>query len=347
MDDRIQQLRTEGRLEEAMTELLRQVGDGNRAAYRRHVLGSRCLLLDWARIARGRPFDRARFDVLRGQAGKSAALIAPRLAVLEAIFKGDSDIEQGLDSAVRQYEALGEYSAQKFIKLANDRLATDGRQPAFVARLPTGAQATLQALARTFGWLHPSLLLVGETWAYVWGTPDSLPAEHCVSTWGLLADLADHLPDGFVAQLLMESVPGGCGAFYPHPLSSAYLRTAASFQQSLQNAWYAVIAREQTPCTVDVRWSLRLIERESKLPLDACIRHRSMEAALACALRAVLTGEPLDQHTAITAKFALTGDEVPTDGLALNVRGSHRPQTAGRPAPRPGAGGAPEAGTNP
>ncbi len=317
MQDKIQDLRRIGDFDGALRELLQSIERGEREAYLRHVLGRRCLLLDWARSNKGAGFDPRRFDLLCGVGGVSKELILPRIDVLDAICGNHDDEEQILgllQRAVTVYEVLWQYVKKPFVADVEARLAAQEAEPAFMARLNSESRPRMRRLADQFGWLHPGLLLVGETWAYVWNNAEDLPWDYHVGTWGLLAK-ADHpSPDGVVAQLTLERVPGRCGALYPHPLSGGYLRTDRSFQDALQNAWWAVIGRERAPPEFDVRWSLSVEDLARKLPLDVTVTRRSMEAALACALKAVLAGEPLDQQTAVTAIFKAPG----TDDLSLD-----------------------------
>lgn len=197
-----------------------------------------------------------------------------------------------LQGAVRAYEAIWQYVKKPFVADVEARLAAQEAEPAFMARLNPESRLRMRRLAAQseFGWLHPGLLLVGETWAYVWNKAEDLPWDYRVETWGLLAKVDHTSPDGVVARLTLEREPGRCGAFYPHPLSGGYLPTDRSFQDALQNAWWAVIGRDPAPFEFDVRWSLSVEDRSKKLPLDVDVKHRSMEAALACALKAVLAG---------------------------------------------------------
>jgi hypothetical protein len=58
-------------------------------------------------------------------------------------------------------------------------------------------------------------------------------------------------PCGLAAELRLWRVPGGCGCFYPDPLSNGYLRIEPSFQQALGNAW-----RAESSGTRDIPFSL-------------------------------------------------------------------------------------------
>jgi cysteine desulfurase len=333
VEDKIQSLRRIGDFDGAVNELLQSLARGERDAYLRHVIGGRCLLLDWARGARAAPFDRERFSILARVSGASAALIQPRLDVLEAICGGPDPerIFTLLQRAVTAYETCWQYRQWPFVAYVAGRLAAGQVEPAFMLRLNPESRPPLRRLAAQFGWLHPGLLLVGETWAYVWNGAADLPQDHRVTTWGLLAKVDHPKSDGVVAKLTLERVPGWlrtpdgdsgdfgrafCGALYPHPLSGGYLPTEASFQDALQNAWWAVIGRLRASCAFDVRWSLEVLDRSTNLPLDVTnlpldvvVRGRSMEAALAAALQALVRGEPLDQHVAVTARFKAPGSD--------------------------------------
>ena len=315
---KIASLRQAGNLEGALTELLQAVARNDRPAYRHHLLGSRCLLLEWAQWANGVPFDRDRFAPLLSLTGPSRDLLPPRIDVIEAI-RVDHDPDKIIEllvGAVEEYERCFQYKKKDFITDAEERLKAADAEPAFMARLIKHREL-FRPLAEEFGWLHPGLLLVGETWAFVNGQAKDLSADYWVETSGLLADMDDWLPDGYAPKLRLERIRGGCGAFYPHPLRSGYLATERSFQDSLQNAWWAVRASSARSDPdgnghwalnqFDVRWSLTIVDHEHDLPLDVHVKGRSMEVALACALRALLAGEPVDQDVAVTAIFKNPG----------------------------------------
>lgn len=306
MDDRITNLRTSGDVERALDELLEAVREGDRTAYRRHLLGEHCLLLDWAWRTKATKFDRSRFAPLLNLAGPCANFIRPRIDVIDAVCGEYSAAEmiERLSATITAYAESWNYIPPAWIAEREQWLTAQAAEPAFLKRLNSESQSHFRHLANRFGWLHPGLLLVGATWAQVWNNTSDLPRDHEARTWGLLAKVDHRSPDGFVARLICQRVPGGCGMFYPDPMAAGYLATDARFQQSLQNAWWAVIGSQPNGCIdCDVRWSVRIVDRAENLPLDVQVEGRSMEVALACGLAAAVAGEPLDEHVAVTAKF--------------------------------------------
>lgn len=191
--------------------------------------------------------------------------------------------------------------------------------PGWYHRLPRGWDAVFASLARELadGWLDPALNLAGETISWIWQDRDPWPAQPAVTTWLLLVERQSpgEAVGGTVAELQVWRTAAGTGqgCLYPHPLANGCLRSTRSFQESLQNAWWAELRpflawcpagrTDRGPVDYDLCWSLRVLSPRDKLPVAPRLAGRSGEAALACALRAVREDEPLDGHTAVSAQL--------------------------------------------
>ena len=212
----------------------------------------------------------------------------------------------GLRGAVTGYAECWSYKLQPHVQSA---LKSAGRMacPAFFAQLGnSGFETAFKELAAEFSWCHPGLLLVGQTVVDVWS--GVVQPEYEVKTWVLLAGEDFGLPTGFLAELTLRRIRGGCGAMFPSPSLAGYTRTRASFQHGLQNAWYAVLGDKLLDGgDYDVDWSLAIALDQDELPIDPRIAGRSAEAAVACALIAIHKGEKLDQRVVITASLKKPG----------------------------------------
>ncbi|MFO0821210.1 MAG: SUMF1/EgtB/PvdO family nonheme iron enzyme, partial [Pirellulales bacterium] len=283
--------------------------------WRQRVLGPRCAWIESVRRAIAARQDPAELidDAVNLNAGswrKEVAdtavgvLVDHRAQLLRlATAQGPSpEIEQrlrdlivatrdGATNALRQHAVHGE--------------------PQFVRRLPSLRwQEMFRRLADKLSWLDEGLCLAGETIAYVWSPRGELENEFDVRTWVLLADKAKC--NGFAGRLTLERVPGGCGAFYPHPLDYAFVAYDEEFRRGLEVAWRMTLGQlPPVQRAFDVRWSLRLeLPHDGSLVdhftqrFDEQLTGRSAEGAFACGLRAIERQERLDQQLAITACFA-------------------------------------------
>ena len=323
MSDHVHELRKQARFRDALRAVvddLRQEINSDSLpgaqSWRRHIAGRRCLLLECARSLRNKPSEA--IAAVQGFANEKAVryyfpedstpLLNTRLAVIEAALGEDlqvDDLEDQLRRAIDAYSDCWNIQLLPVFNRAQMKLSTE---PAFVARLPNARfQVVFRSLAAEFGWLHPGLLCVGETIVWLWGNSTEQPPAHRVQTWVLLADKNEEYPNGLVGQLRLQQVPGGCGALYPDPLSAGYLRMAESFQQGIQHAWLQTLGRSVVPCDFDVRWSLEINDPFDGLPVVSKLSGRSAEVAFACGLTALLNGEDLDQHVAVTAMLAEPG----------------------------------------
>jgi hypothetical protein len=153
--------------------------------------------------------------------------------------RGEDPLLSALLDAIIGYENCWDYEMLSAVKTAG---TNPGGERGFLSRLPRSSrwQPLFDQLAGKFGWLHPGLLLVGETVAFIWGE-EMPPAEHRVQTWVLFAKADRDSPDGVLGRLTLERIPHGCGAFVPHPLRGGYLITDKTFQAGLQNAWLASV----------------------------------------------------------------------------------------------------------
>jgi hypothetical protein len=241
--------------------------------WRRHVLGARCLLLD---AARRHPHGGQTLGAIQDlcRAAKSLLglplvygdLLNARRAILEAALDdrlGPQQIERSLADAVQTYEkcwglALGA------------RFHARGAEPALMQRFPNDrTRELLDGLADRFGWWHPGLLLVAETflalcppYRVVEGQtePEPLPKDHDVQTWVLLVGGTSAAADGIPGQLHVERVPGGCGAVYPHPLAGGHLWTKSCFQKGLEHSRLAALRQVPRMGEFDIRWWIDLTD---------------------------------------------------------------------------------------
>lgn len=304
---------------------------------RQQLLDRRCLLLQAAREERERgnlfardeiqvtwPALRDAFALLffPGQAPDETTLAARELLIQAALSDASSaEIEERIRRAIRIYEKLQgraqwKHAADKLH--AQWKLTPSTREPSWMNRLPnTGWQCCFRQIRGSFpdGWYDPALSLAGETIAWLLSDEDPWVIDRRQRTspvQTLVLFATESGPSaGWVGMFSVWRVPDGGGYLYPHPLSCGYHSADASIAQSLRNAWFATVAprlRQEQLC--DICWRLRVVNPIDKLPLFPRLSGRSGEAAIACALRALLDNEPLDPYTAVSAQLAagLTSD---------------------------------------
>jgi hypothetical protein len=169
-------------------------------------------------------------------------------------------------------------------------------------------------------WDRPSLLMIGETLAYLLNRGELLPAVSSAETWVLLntsrvydrPEYSYEYPDGAVARLVVEKIGEGSGRLYPDCRFTGYLPTDESFQQGLRNVM--TVLRSQTDWAerggdfYDYCWRLiplgpRINGDPARIPLMMSVAGQSAEAAFACAIWATLRKERLDPHVVVSAWF--------------------------------------------
>lgn len=341
--DRMSDLRSRGDFLGAMSALLSQRECDRRPvqqAFRHHFLGMRnqnghelpCLLLDGAAHGHAQTLlnlvaaidhHRVESPLLEFLTDDLAHLLESRLELLRAISCDgrSTTIQSHLLNAIRLY------SGDRPLKtVVNQEQRTHPGQPAFLKQLPTNWASELNAVeaiwrAKTSkrtnpDWDDPALLFVGETLAYLLNHGQLPALVHKVETWVLLAATRHiqndgetvMMPDGLLGRLVIEKIPQGSGLLYPDCRYSGYLSMDASFQQGLRNAMTVLRQRadwiEQQGHVFDYRWRLIPLSPRDGLPESlAQLSGPSAEAAYACALRASLWNERLDETVALSACF--------------------------------------------
>ncbi|MCA9188952.1 MAG: formylglycine-generating enzyme family protein, partial [Planctomycetales bacterium] len=308
------------------------------ALVRRHLTGSHCVLLKAAREQwRKRTLTgwveeaRTAFQASVWNTETWAPAIEKRLDVIALLTKKKAAPEAYIDEIqqfANQVEHAWSYSIvdacrERFADVSackDRRSAASALEPSFLSVLPHAAlKNAFRALGTDpdVGWLHPGLLLAGDTIAYVTRSKKQLvPDRYCASY--VMFAFANR--GGVVAELVMERLAHGCGVLIPSAKASGYLSMNASrepFSLGLQHAWYAVREQYAAGWDCDYRWSLNLrrafydlrsqLPQLTTIPLDG----RSGEVAFACAMMAVHPDNPdsandnaLDLRSAVTAKFA-------------------------------------------
>ncbi len=340
----LNQLREDGQWDKVFGHVLRperdpkkQTKDEFKETWRlrllNHLTGRRCLLLEAAAPAHAEGTLSAvsqrltkypgmkRLGSLLEKAGPAYEARRKLISVLADKAVGELQIATAVRHVVDATERGWQYSPDGSVdRLARERIpygeaipSGHAREPSFMNLLPGESWRTIfRHQASQLGWMHPGLLLAGETLAAIVGdhrTPDAV-----AETWIMFAWNDPGRPQGILARLKMERLPNGCGVLLPDAWSAGYLQMDADFSRGLQRAWLAVQQRFRTPCEFDWRWSLDLQHATRRLPgapVVVPLTGPSAEAAFACALRAVdgrdtklpRTGEVLDPHVAITARL--------------------------------------------
>ncbi|MEM7557690.1 MAG: SUMF1/EgtB/PvdO family nonheme iron enzyme [Planctomycetota bacterium] len=318
MADRIYNLRQDGQFDKALRLL--QDNASRPKLLRRHILG-RCLVLDWAvrKFQEGRRSEcPTTIENLRNKLAPNLGVhqeqFESRLDLIHAASSPDADLDACRKAVARTAKATQIawcYTPTEYVQAVQqqDFAATpeDSRNgPTFLWDLSDGYRQLFQEMAQTLGWLHPGLLLAGETLAQLEGA--ATKSDHRVKNYAMLANEAGEQSLGLLAPLTLSRVPSGRGFLIPDAYRSGYLCMQDSFSLGLQHAWQAwQIGLERASC--DVRWSLG-IEAAVKgttlgsilgLPLSG----RSAEGIFTCGLRATAAGEGLDRNTTMSASLAL------------------------------------------
>lgn len=298
--------RQDGKITEAIELALSYIetGAGRRAALMCWLAAFQghdgCLLLDYAR--RVGEFsdkllpvlDRIGADKFVQQTGEARPLVEARLALLNALLEArKKDIVAGVRRAVELCDAQWAYAGMP------DNAIAGLEEP-----LPrsSGWRNQLKAIAAPPHRRTPGLLAVRDTIAHIYGKMPA--ATNKVATWVLLvAKSRNGGSHGVVGQLVLERIEPGWGTIYPHPCLSGYVAMDETFREGIAAAIQCALGGGRL-LEFDVRFSLRA-DDVGDLPLPASGRFtgHSAEVAFACALRALIEGEDLDQHAAATAAF--------------------------------------------
>lgn len=305
---------------------------------RQQLTGPRCLLLDYAAHAQQQGKLRDCADQLtrlpakglrEAQLGTVSAAYAIRQRLIRCLAADptSADITMALQVHIKAVAKQWQYATipavdrlvRERMPFGRDPVSGQFHEPSFMAVLPHDAwRVIFRQFAESYGWLHPGLLLAGETLAAIYG--DTRTVEATVRTSILFAVNHERRPFGIVAPLRVERLRGGCGVLLPDAWSTGYLEMNSEFSTGLQHAWYAIQQAHPGACDFDWRWSLDLNLGTRHLPqplLSIPIGGHSAEAAFACALWAIdrrvphrpPTGDSLDVHVATTARFKHPGTE--------------------------------------
>jgi WD40 repeat protein len=117
----------------------------------------------------------------------------------------------------------------------------------------------------------------------------------------LLIDDRGSRPEGVVADLRLELVPGGTGRVYPAP-ALAFLRRDAAFEDAAGIALQRAIAAGVWPADSDLRWTL---SRRDRHPLATLLIGNSLGGSFALGLEMLLVG--VDTSRNPFGKLALAG----------------------------------------
>ncbi len=274
-----------------------------------HFAGSKCLLLQfaramWSKQEGARLVRLFRLQMLANQSEGLLQATQPfllhRIELLRNLNSRNLTVEQLTQALHKAASFYADYFA------ANDESVQTPaveNSPAFLGRLSSHEKwrGVLHRLAEELGWRNPGLLMVGETIAYVYGADDPEPDEHDIfKTWVLLAGRNTKSPTGMLAQLRLRRCKGGCGGFFPDPVSAGYTRLEDDFKSALSRAWRAAFGTYKLD--FDVAWSLQLIDADAGLR-SLPIGGRSAEGAICCALRALAADQRLDQRVAVSARL--------------------------------------------
>jgi len=255
--------------------------------------------------------------------GPYSELFRARVSILRAVASDNAEsIQRFLLNAVDLIEtAIPIASRPKQSLPIGQRIP-----PAFLKQLPIRWTKTLEAVTKTLSlksnleWDRSSLLMIGETLAYLLNRGELLESASSAETWVLLntsrvfdrPEYSYEYPDGAVARLVVEKIGEGSGRLYPDCRFTGYLPTDESFQQGLRNVM-ALLRRQRDWAErggdfYDYRWRLiplgpRINGDPARIPLMMSVAGQSAEAAFACAIWATLRKERLDPHVVVSAWF--------------------------------------------
>ncbi len=333
----LRQLRASSQFNEAIDRLLqicgdRKVDDAQKIATLREFLCSeRCLVLEWAchEVANQRRHlcgDRLKKlrNIVQPLMGDPSGLFAARLALIQAVLLDGSDevaeprltLKTAIRMVIEAVDYDWKYNRHQAVKLvesvdlpSNPKEPLDG--PSFLQHLSSDSvRVMFHDLAGLHGWMHPGLLLAGETIAALEG--HNQRADHDTTSWIMFAAKAYGKSLGLLAQLTVERIPAEqCrgGALVPDPFGCGCLQMDESFSTGLQHAWLAYRMENKAPCNYDLRWKIHIEEATCETPFASMIaipiEGRSAEGTLTCAMLAVAAGDELDRNTCMSACLEL------------------------------------------
>ena len=327
MADSIQQFRDQGNFKQAVDVLLK-ICCSQKAPQQPELLNKvllqhlarRCLILEWASDCFAKNQRQACLGtldqlslIIQPLLGPLAGQFAARLALIRAaaVNSKGSDLQQAVLDHVAAVNSAWQYEATDYIKdLQKTDFAPTPQDarcgPSFLWNLEPSVRLMLQELAGNHGWLHPGLLLAGESLAMLEGKRSA--GDHKVINWVMFACESGSDCFGVLARLEVERIPLGRGFLIPDALVGGYYAMADTFSMGLQNALYAAWITSGSYPKCDYRWHIAINHALQKSPLESVIgvpmSGRSAEGAITCALRAALRGEELDRNTSMSAKLA-------------------------------------------
>ena len=338
-------------------EILKQLIDSPSIPdLQRHLTCGPCVLLDWAvRNQRDGSTSSVEFIDLMQELKANLDVLRPSLRTvytdpasnkskvhldcfpqLQARFNlietalGDGDVESAITELVRATGKAWKHETQSYVQSFETAVGGPGLKPGsrllpsfmpFVGS--SGIRKNIEDVAANVGWSHPGLLLAGEILASLFG--DQRKPDVTVHTKIMFA--ADHPehPQGILADVMIERLPGGCGLLIPDAAHCGYLSMHSSFSKGLQNAlWaarnYAMHHFDGCLHEFDWRWSmdlLRPVQSISNAEVQLKLAGPSAEVALACGLIAAYGSnpdnrdgiDPLDPHVGATASIGHPGEK--------------------------------------
>ena len=296
----LRQFRSEGKYSEAIDALIRvcrseksDIIEARSAIMRESLFGERCLVLEWAidEIAHKRRDQcgdrlKALQDAVTPLMAASAKLFVARLGLIQTVMldSGDTNtvtdedkLETAIVTLLCEVQERWNYERHQDVKTAEktDFVPTPDKPlngPSFLAHLSSDRhRALFHHLAAQHGWMHPGLLVAGETIAALEGQHER--ADHNVTNWIMFAAKVQDRSEGIFARLTMERIPAGdCrgGMLVPDPLSSGYLHMQESFSTGLQHAWLATHKYDSSTRTYDWRWRIEIEEARVTRHFQKC-----------------------------------------------------------------------------
>lgn len=288
-----------------------------------------CLVLDWAahKIAIGQRGDCE--DTLKELQDHVAPCLGDslkpqflaRLALIRATSDphGQTSLQDAIEGVVQAVTTAWNYQPVTFPNtnglpdyqthfsgsLADTRLG-----PLFLWNLPDGYREILQQLAVAHSWLHPGLLLAGETLAVLEGV--SPRSNHAVHSHTMFAFESQTDCFGVLAPFTVERIQrptgsAGHGVLIPDARKAAYLTMQKSYSDGLQQVGYAAWITKGNQPLCDFRWSIDLWRGVHKTKLshwfDISLQGASSEGVLTCAVRLARAGGTMDRNTSMSARL--------------------------------------------
>ena len=265
-----------------------------------------------------------RLDDLVKALGNWANPLQSRIAVLKALVASKKDERQRLlqkafdelATSAWRFQIPETLKDRLYLQIAGQsrtRLTNTSAFQRLDKKLPI--RELLLDLANTHGWIHPAVLLLTETCAWVTGTvlPKVAAQDRRRVPISLVEEADGGGKQGRLAWLTVERIAGGTGALSPHPLLQAHYCTQGTvgsghFLESLLRAWWRTVGydlAEGREIDFDLWWS---IESRDPGPQGQAWRPNlagfSADVAIANALRAVREGVAVDGRIVVSASFA-------------------------------------------